>query len=129
MNNARDRERNLTPAQINRFLDNAIHFSDLIADVSTWPEHYQQLLHKAHKNYDERFRLFLFLWSNGVPPLTCRHWVLYHEQYGYPYDREAHRHLDGMVRDARERPGRLARYPCFDLEMGRVYRHPDPDNL
>lgn len=62
-----------------------------------WPKWASQLLWKPHKYRDERFSLFCFLYQNGVPPNLCTLYILWHKNYGWPYDSAAIRDQNGLA--------------------------------
>jgi len=50
--------------------------------LERWPAFpWRKFFFKPHKKNNERFRLFMFLWLNGMPPDRCVYWILYHNTY------------------------------------------------
>lgn len=50
-----------------------------------WPQLWVDMLLKQHKDRRERYRLFLFLWANGMEPQKAVFWVMWH----FTYDKSA----------------------------------------
>lgn len=71
---------------------------------SKWPKLYQKMILQPHKNNVDRFTLFVFLTSNGLPPDLAWFWVLCGDYYGgalhmHPsYGRKHNNHMAQMVR-------------------------------
>jgi len=112
-------------ARINRGLYAKIIAADIIDDPKTWPLVWIRLLFTAHKDRRERYRLFVFLWKNGVPPLIARQWVMYHgivNHAKFGYDRSAWSSLEDAVKDTQTAEGRakLSLNRVIDLQTGKV---------
>lgn len=110
--------------RLNIGLYSKILAKDLIADPKQWPIHWIQLLFTAHKNRRERYRLFVFLWKNGVPPDIAVGWVMYHGTVNrkFEYDRSAWSSMDDAVNETKSVDGRerLKRVKCLDLISGKI---------
>lgn len=74
----------------------------MIAPFERWPLDKKQLFLKAHKNHNERFRMFMFLWANGMPPRMALHFTLIHRGY----DESAVRDMRELVKAATLKHGR-----------------------
>jgi len=94
--------------------------------IREWPAWAQEVALMSHKNYRERYRLFLFWTFNGLNPNTAAGW-LYMRDYRHPtplagdYDRSATSQINGMIKQAQrgtlfERDKRSA---TFDMILGR----------
>lgn len=70
--------------------------SDSFFPIADWPRWAQQTFMKDHKNYQERFALFLFFYGNGLEGKKCIQWILYLGKY----DVSAIRHLHNLLKDA-----------------------------
>lgn len=109
--------------RLNRALYYKICVADLIADPQTWPVHWIIMLFTAHKDRRTRYRLFVFLWKNGIPPNLAREWVMYHGiNTRFQYDRSAWASLNDAVEATKTEEGRtmLKRTKCLDLSTGEV---------
>lgn len=95
--------------------------------LSKWPKWAKDSFFKTHKNHDDRYKLFVFLWKNGVPPDNIESWVLYHEKFGRPfwYDQNAHRQIRDLVLSVNYRQGKqfqtIWRTPVLDIERGFIH--------
>jgi len=110
--------------RLNKALYLKILAADIIADPKTWPLFWIDKLFTGHKDRRERYRLFVFLWKNGVPPDMAMDWTLYHginTRY-FGYDRSAYSSLWDAVKDTKTQEGRAAlnRTRCLDLTTGLV---------
>lgn len=92
--------------------------ADIFFPFNSWPRWAQQAFTKQHKNRDERYKLFVFFWKNGMEPGTAASWIM---RYGN-YDRNAYSSLYDAVRDCYTQEGRerLRRTKVIDLVSGRV---------
>lgn len=97
-------------------LDNA----DIFYPVASWPQWARQALQNPHKNREDRFNLFVFLWKNGMEAWRAQEWVMYHKTY----DTSAWKSMQDVVNHTKTREGRLylRRIPMMDMELGRVDR-------
>lgn len=55
--------------------------ADVLPPLDKWPSVWRRLFFKPHKNNNERYRLFAFLYLNGLPGGSCVYWVMYHNTY------------------------------------------------
>jgi hypothetical protein len=91
------------------------------------PRLWQNLILKSHKNRDERFKLFVFLWSNGMPPLEARKVVMWHHGKTTQYDRSAWQGIAAAVKLTEDESGReyLRKIHVWDYILGRVTKPSD----
>jgi len=66
-------------------------------------------LENPYKGNEERFKLWNFLFQNGMNPLRATFWTLWHEDY----DKEAHRQMNWLENTAINNPGILSQYTYF----------------
>lgn len=60
----------------------AFHAADEFHPIWTWPaDPWRRLFLKPHKNNNERYRLFAFLYLNGMDCRKAAYWVLWHNTY------------------------------------------------
>lgn len=95
--------------------------------LDKWPEWPRQRLLNPYKSHDDRFKLFVFLWQNGMRPEPARYWVLWwiDKPDGPAYQNKVQRDLDSLVRDANSPMWtqgyyRLVKPAQFDVNLGRV---------
>jgi len=69
---------------------------DIFYPTSTWPIQYKQLFYRTHKNYRERFKLFMFFWGNGLPPMLAGNLVFLASGY---QDDSARNHVTSLIKD------------------------------
>jgi len=78
----------------------ALDAVDLFQPYMSWPKEMRQLYFKSHKTNPERFELFMFFWTSGMPPVTAGLIVL-----GVPagnfYDGEAYRQVAYLAINAK----------------------------
>lgn len=124
---------------VNRLLEREINNSDLIYHVGKWPHIYLVMLRKVHKDRYDRFKLWRFLWYNGVPPEKARDWVMWHQRYELTrYDASAWRDMQENVKLAKKARAQLSeedwktlerwnKYPVFCLDDNKVHRKEDEE--
>lgn len=92
--------------------------------IRSWPRYLREMALRAHKNYRERYRLFLFFVANGVEPRVAYEWVSLRDVVnGRPvyeaYDASANAQMASAIKDADE--GRLLlNRSWYDMRLGRV---------
>lgn len=84
------------PSRCKSQLLTELYRSDEFTSIHSWPADVRRLFVKQHKNRSERFRLFNFLWSNGMRPGSAAYWVMWHGGY----DAAAIRDMADLVTDA-----------------------------
>lgn len=99
-------------------LRRAINLSDVFYDYETWPAWAKMSFDKKHKNRNERFKLFVFFWRNGMEPGTARRWVMIHDTY----DKAAWESMEDLVQKTRTKHGTeyLERIPIYIFNSNRV---------
>lgn len=85
--------------------------ADVGPTITSWPNHYQNLLLKEHKKNSERFKLWNFLVSNGVDPQMSADIVLWHGTY----DKHAVTDVNGWVYKHQKEPNWFFKYSTWDL--------------
>lgn len=73
-----------------------------------WPEWAKRSFVTPHKFRDDRYKLFVFLFKNGMPVHKIKYWVLWHEKYApwTSYDTAAHRQLTQLTKAAEDARGK-----------------------
>lgn len=101
----------------------AFDSEDIFYKVSTWPTWAQVAFQKPHKDRNERFYLFVFLWKNGLEAWKAKEWMMWHRTY----DRSAWQSMSDLEAMTRVKGGRLylQRFPVMDMALGRVERQTD----
>lgn len=96
--------------------------------IQTWPNYVAAMALKAHKNYRERYRLFLFFVANGIAPEVAYYWVCMRDyENGEPvyeaYDASANAQMNAQIQAARN--GSIFNGKSwFDMHLGRVVHVP-----
>lgn len=104
------------------------------ADHFSWsaaPKFWRNLFFKYHKSYDERRRVWLLLWRNGLSPEEAAFWTLWHgirginrvpPRYAHDlgYDRAAHYAMRDLVRRAGRDASYFDKYRVWSFLSGRV---------
>ena len=88
--------------------------------ISEWPDWVRRSYIKPHLNHNERFRLWHFLFYNGMDPDTAAVLVL---AYNRTYDDAAYRNVRAMADKAKTQAGAryyLSKVPVKDLTSGYV---------
>jgi len=85
---------------------------------ASWPDLWRAMLFNPHKDRRDRYRLFVFLWGNGMQPHHAVFWVMWHGGY----DRSAWNSIIDAANDTLTDAGRsrLRSAPIYSLEAGRV---------
>lgn len=73
---------------------------DIVGPFSKWPMWLLDSFVKEHKNFDERFALFKFLWANGMDPREIPRAIMVNERGLSGYDSNARAQLDWCVNKA-----------------------------
>lgn len=109
----------------NMRLAEAFYIYENFFPIRTWPEWAKTDFFVPHKNYRQRYRLWVFLWANAMPPQTCTYWVLWHGGY----DRAAHNQMKACERLPLTSRGRnkLREQRVMDMFEGRVMEGPFED--
>lgn len=118
----------LSPMEINRrqALARRLRNEDIFPEVKDWitlntsqrpdwdPHLYQELFFKKHKGNNDRFMMWIFFWSNGMPPERINHWVT----IGGHYDQSAWRGLENLYRQSQWEYGRtyLGWFQTWDIQ-------------
>jgi hypothetical protein len=122
-------------AAVNRRLEREFIAGDNFYHPGTWPNFMKNNLFNHHKKHKDRFKLWRFLYYNGMPPRLAAHFTLYHGRFGYPYDKPAIEDLRAAVKIA-EKPRNMRsdaeirtverwnNYPIFDMEEMKVMYGP-----
>lgn len=94
---------------------------DLLHPFRTWPRYLQDMMRIRHKNRQQRFKLFVFFWVNGVEPSVAKFLVMNRGQY----DRQAWQSMNDLVNQTQTPQGRryLSSIPMIDLETRQVSRN------
>lgn len=87
---------------------------DEFPPLREWPELWSRIFFNPHKTHSDRFRLFVFLWQNGMMPSHALFWVF----IGGNYDASAYAHVfvaynDTFSVDGREKLNRNRVYNFF----------------
>lgn len=97
--------------------------------IVEWPTYLRAMALKAHKNYRERYRLYLFFVANGLDPVLAYYWVNARDyaEGGLkfePYDASANSQMNAQIKATHE--GRIFRRAnWFDMTLGRVVHGPE----
>lgn len=78
---------------------------------SSWPMLWRSMFYDSHKSHADRYRLFVFLWQNGMVPMHALFWVMFPGDY----DSAAWRHMIHAYKESLTVDGRLR------LNRNRVY--------
>lgn len=70
-----------------------LHEGDVFYPSAMWPTWARHMLFKRHKNYHERYTLWLFFVGNGLDPEIARDWIM---RWG-GYDASAWSHITNMM--------------------------------
>lgn len=54
---------------------------DQFHDFVEWPRWLQQIFINSHKSLNERYRLWMFFYRNGMPPEVAVFWTMWHGGY------------------------------------------------
>jgi len=86
--------------------------------LNTWPDLWKAIMFEPHKDRRQRYRLFVFLYSNGMMAHHAVYWTMWHGGY----DRSAWGSIVDAANDTLTVDGRrrLAQCPVFNFELGRV---------
>lgn len=92
------------------------HKDDIGPPLSEWPQWARNLLCVSHKTNQQRFTLWLFLWTNGIHPARAAGIVMYHGnvRYGFHYDNAAHNQMRWLVKTALDTPEYFKKYKSWD---------------
>lgn len=92
--------------------------SDQFYPLRLWPKIWKDLLFNPHKDRHSRYRLFVFLWANGMPAHHAVYWTMWHQTY----DRQAWASIVDAANDTLTVDGvqRLSRNRVYDFELSRV---------
>lgn len=107
---------------LSSFLDLIDDWNNLVGDslfaLAEIPRIWQALIFNPHKNRADRYRLFVFLWSNGMMAHHAVYWVMWHNTY----DSAAWRSITDAANDTLTFAGlrRLARNNVYCMEEKRV---------
>lgn len=92
--------------------------SDEFPPLASWPKVWFDLLMHPHKDRSDRYRLFCFLYLNGMPPHHAVYWTMWH----CTYDTSAWNSILDAANSTLTRDGqaKLARNRVFNLHLGYV---------
>lgn len=87
--------------------------ADEFYPIGMWPVWLQQIFLKRHKNRQERFKLWLFFWRNGMHRRRATYWVMSHGSY----DRTAWASIQDLSRMSETREGQeyLNQFPILEI--------------
>lgn len=55
--------------------------NDEFPPLQLWPKMWRQIFFNSHKDRSDRYRLFVFLYQNGMPPHHAVYWTMWHCTY------------------------------------------------
>lgn len=94
------------------------------------PQFWLNLLFKPHKNFEERRKVWLFLFHNGIHPMDAAKWTLWHDlakpllspsrRHLLDYDSAAYRSVYDLARKATVNPKAFDKYKVYDMIAGKV---------
>ena len=84
---------------------------DQIGTVSAWPKSYRVLITSSHLNFNERFRLTIFLLANRLDPRTIAEW---YQGRGMLRDTAARVHVAEIIRSHAR--GDLGRFEVYVMQ-------------
>lgn len=92
--------------------------ADEFPEPRTWPGMWQRLFFNAHKSRSDRYRLFVFLFLNGMMPHHAVYWTMWHATY----DQSAWLSILDAANDTLTKDGldRLYRNRVFNIHTGTV---------
>jgi len=98
---------------------NAIEQSDEFFPFNKWPQWAKSLFLIKHKDRNQRFRLWIFFWKNGMEANRARYWVM----FGGGYDRSAWSSMQDLVNKTQTPQGRayLGKFPVYDILADKVH--------
>lgn len=89
---------------------------DEFPHYSTWPSVWRRLFFKSHKDRNERYRLYMFFFQNGMFPSRAYYWVVIHGGYDF----YAHSSLAALMVETQTRQGGHERNRTYNFNLGRV---------
>jgi len=95
--------------------------ADEFHPLHKWPAFpWRKFFFKPHKTNNERFRLWMFMFINGLPPDRCTYWVLYHGGY----DKNAVSDMNNLAYRAKIKEKKfmkeVERNHVFDFNLNKV---------
>jgi len=63
--------------------------ADEFPSPATWPAIWRAIFYDTHKSHSDRYRLFVFMWQNGMVPYHALFWTMINGDY----DSAAWRHM------------------------------------
>lgn len=94
--------------------------ADIFYPLHDWPIFWRRLFFKRHKLNSERYRLFAFLYLNGMDPVHCAYWVLYHQTYDDAATRDINRLASKLKEEDPKTIERMNRNHVYDMVLRRV---------
>lgn len=94
--------------------------------IRDWPRYVREMALQRHKNYRDRYRLFLFFVANGLDPHTAYEWVCVRDYVnGKPiyevYDASANQQMNAAIKAAQDGTLLVGRQ-WFDMRLRRVVK-------
>lgn len=102
---------------MNRYILRSLEMDEDFWPFKDWPLWAKQSFLKPHKNRNERYYLWIFLWKNGMEPHRASYWVMKHGGY----DREGWQSIRDLENKAKTPHGRryLGLPRIWDMELRR----------